>query len=137
MQAAGRYEDYSDFGSDWNGKLAARFELIDGFALRGAVSTGFRAPSLQQQFFSASATNNVNGVLLETVTLPIDNPIAIALGATPLKAETSVSYSAGAVFTLIPRLSLTVDVYQVSLDDRIVVTDNLTASRTNGGVKSL
>lgn len=132
VQAAGRYEDYSDFGSDFNGKLAARFELVRGFAVRGAASTGFRAPSLQQQFFSASATNNVNGVLLETVTLPTDNPIAIALGATPLKAETSVSYSAGAVFTAIPRVTLTVDVYQVSIDDRIVVTDNLTASRTNG-----
>jgi iron complex outermembrane receptor protein len=132
VQGAGRYEDYSDFGSDWNGKLAARFEPVKGFALRGAVSTGFRAPSLQQQFFSASATNNVGGLLLETVTLPIDNPIAIALGATPLKAETSVSYSAGAVFTGIRGLSLTVDAYQVSIDDRIVVTDNLTATRTNG-----
>ena len=132
VQAAGRFEDYSDFGSDWNGKLAGRFELVDGFALRGAVATGFRAPSLQQQFFSASATNNVNGVLLETVTLPIDNPIAIALGATPLDPETSISYSAGAVVTALPRLNVTVDVYQVSIDDRIVVTDNLTATRTNG-----
>jgi iron complex outermembrane receptor protein len=132
LQGAGRYEDYSDFGSDWNGKLAGRFEPVDGFALRGAVSTGFRAPSLQQQFFSASATNNVNGLLLETLTVPIDNPIAIALGATPLKAENSVSYSAGAVFTAIPRVSLTVDAYQVSIDDRIVVTDNLTATRTAG-----
>jgi iron complex outermembrane receptor protein len=132
VQGAGRYEDYSDFGSDWNGKLAARFEPVKGFALRGAVSTGFRAPSLQQQFFSASATNNVNGLLLETVTLPTDNPIAIALGATPLKAETSVSYSAGAVFTGIRGLSLTVDAYQVSIDDRIVVTDNLTGTQING-----
>ena len=132
LQGAGRYEDYSDFGSDWNYKVAGRFEPVKGFAVRGAVSSGFRAPSLQQQFFSASATNNVNGVLLETVTLPIDNPIAIALGATPLKAETSVSYSAGAVLTAIPGLNITVDVYQVSIDDRIVVTDNLTATRTNG-----
>jgi iron complex outermembrane receptor protein len=129
VQVAGRYEDYSDFGSDINGKIAARFEPTDGIALRGAVSTGFRAPSLQQQFFAASATNNVGGVLLETVTLPVDNPIAIALGATPLDAETSISYSAGFVFTTVPRLNVTVDVYQVSIDDRIVVTDNLTANR--------
>ncbi|NJC34750.1 iron complex outermembrane receptor protein [Sphingomonas jejuensis] len=129
VQLAGRYEDYSDFGSDWNGKVAARFEPIQGIAIRGAASTGFRAPSLQQQFFAASATNNVGGILLETVTLPVDNPIAIALGATPLDAETSVSYSAGVVFSAIPRLNVTVDVYQVSIDDRIVVTDNLTANR--------
>lgn len=130
VQVAGRYEDYSDFGSDINGKIAARFEPIDGIALRGAVSTGFRAPSLQQQYFAASATNNVGGVLLETVTLPVDNPIAVALGATPLDAETSISYSAGVVFTAVPRLNVTVDVYQVSIDDRIVVTDNLTANRS-------
>jgi iron complex outermembrane receptor protein len=129
VQVAGRYEDYSDFGSDINGKIAARFEPFDGLAFRGAASTGFRAPSLQQQFFAAQATNNVNGVLLETVTLPVDNPIALALGASPLDAETSLSYSAGLVFTAVPRLSITVDAYQVEIDDRIVVTDNLTANR--------
>lgn len=132
IQAAGRYEDYSDFGSDVNGKLAARFEPFDGIAVRGSVSTGFRAPSLQQQFYAAAATNNVNGILLDTVTLPVANPVAIVLGATALRPETSLSYSAGFVFTAIPRLSLTVDAYQIDIDDRIVVTDNLTASRTNG-----
>ncbi len=134
IQAAGRFEDYSDFGSDWNGKLAARFEPVDGIAVRGAVATGFRAPSLQQQFYAASATNNVNGVLLETVTLPVNNPVAIALGATPLKAETSLSYSAGLVITAIPGLNITADVYQVSIDDRIVVTENLQATRPGPGV---
>lgn len=133
VQLAGRYEDYSDFGSSINGKLAARFEFIDGLAARGAISTGFRAPSLQQQFYAAQATNNVNGVLLDTVTLPVDNPVAIALGATPLDAEESISYSAGLVFNAIPRLNVTVDFYQVDIDDRIVVTENLTASRDATG----
>jgi iron complex outermembrane recepter protein len=134
VQLAGRFEDYSDFGSDWNGKISARFEPFEGVALRGAVATGFRAPSLQQQFYAAAATNNVNGVLLETVTLPVDNPVAIALGAKPLKAETSISYSAGLVLTPLPRVSLTVDVYQVSIDDRIVVTENLSATRDAAGL---
>lgn len=129
VQAAGRFEDYSDFGSDWNGKLAARFEPAEGFAVRGAIATGFRAPSLQQQYYAAAATNNVNGILLETVTLPVSNPVAIALGAKPLIAETSISYSAGMVITAIPRMNLTVDLYQVSIDDRIVVTENLQATR--------
>jgi iron complex outermembrane receptor protein len=133
IQIAGRYEDYSDFGSDFNGKVAGRFEPVEGIAVRGSASTGFRAPSLQQQFFAAQATNNVNGQLLETVTLPVDNPIAIALGATPLAPETSVSYSAGIVFTAVPRLNVTLDVYQVSIDDRIVVTENLSASRDAAG----
>lgn len=129
VQIAGRYEDYSDFGSSFNGKVAGRFEVVDGFALRGAVSTGFRAPSLQQQFYAAQATNNVNGVLLDTVTLPVDNPVALALGAKPLKPEKSVSFSAGVVFTAVPRLNVTIDAYQIDIDDRIVVTENLTATR--------
>ena len=122
-------KDYSDFGSDWNWKLAARFEPVEGLALRASASTGFRAPSLQQQFYAAQATNNVAGVLLDTVTLPVDNPVAIALGATPLEAERSKNYSAGIVVTAVPRLNVTLDVYQVDIDDRIVVTDNLTATR--------
>ncbi len=134
IQLAGRFEDYSDFGSDWNGKISARFEPVEGIALRGAIATGFRAPSLQQQFYAAAATNNVNGVLLETVTLPVDNPVAIALGSKPLKAETSISYSAGLVLTPLPRLNVTVDVYQVEIDDRIVVTENLQATRDAAGL---
>jgi iron complex outermembrane receptor protein len=132
VQAALRYEDYSDFGSDWNWKLAARFEPVDGIALRASASTGFRAPSLQQQFYAAQATNNVAGVLLDTVTLPVNNPVAIALGATPLKPERSKNYSAGLVISAIQRLNVTLDVYQVDIDDRIVVTDNLQATRSAG-----
>jgi len=129
LQGALRYEDYSDFGSDLNWKLAGRFGITPGLALRGSASTGFRAPSLQQQFYAARATNNVAGVLLETVTLPVQNPVAVALGATPLDAERSMSFSAGVVFNAIPRLNVTVDAYRVDIDDRIVVTDNLTATR--------
>ncbi|RNJ64081.1 MAG: TonB-dependent receptor [Porphyrobacter sp. IPPAS B-1204] len=133
VQLAGRFEDYSDFGSTLNGKLATRLELIDGFALRGAVSTGFRAPSLQQQFFAAAATNNIGGVLVDAVTLPVNNPVAVALGATPLQAEKSFSWSAGAVFDKVDGLNITVDFYQIDIDDRIVLTDNLTANRDAAG----
>ena len=129
LAAAVRYEDYSDFGSDLNWKVAGRFEPVDGLALRASASTGFRAPSLHQQFYAAQATNNVAGVLLDTVTLPVDNPVAIALGATPLEPESSFSLSGGLVFTMVPRLNVTVDAYQVDIDDRIVVTDNLQATR--------
>ena len=129
LAAAVRYEDYSDFGSDLNWKLAGRFEPVDGLALRASASTGFRAPSLHQQFYAAQATNNVAGVLLDTVTLPVDNPVAVALGATPLEPESSFSLSGGLVFTMVPRLNVTVDAYQVDIDDRIVVTDNLQATR--------
>ncbi|UUR06755.1 TonB-dependent receptor plug domain-containing protein [Sphingomonas glaciei] len=127
IQGALRYEDYSDFGSDLNWKLAGRFEPVNGIAVRASASTGFRAPSLQQQFFAAASTQNVSGVLLDTVTLPVNNPAAQALGAKELKAEQSQSYSAGLVFSAIPRLNVTIDIYQVKIDDRIVVTENLGA----------
>ncbi|MBA3526152.1 MAG: TonB-dependent receptor [Sphingomonas sp.] len=130
VQGALRYENYSDFGSDLNWKLASRFEPIDGFALRASASTGFRAPSLQQQFYAAQATNNVAGVLLDTVTLPVNNPVALALGSRPLDAERSTSFSGGVVVSAVPRLNVTLDVYRVDIDDRIVVTENLGAFGT-------
>ncbi|HXH52068.1 MAG TPA: TonB-dependent receptor [Sphingomicrobium sp.] len=130
VQLALRYEHYSDFGSDLNWKIASRVEPTDGFALRGSISTGFRAPSLQQQYYAAQATNNVGGVLLETVTLPVNNPVAQALGSSPLEPEQSKNYSAGLVVTAIARLNVTLDAYQVEIDDRIVVTENLGAFGT-------
>ncbi|MBA3511787.1 TonB-dependent receptor [Sphingomonas sp.] len=132
VQAALRYENYSDFGTDLNWKLASRVEPVRGFALRASASTGFRAPSLQQQFYAAQATNNVVGVgLLDTVTLPVDNPAALALGSSPLDAEQSMSFSGGLVVSAVPRLNVTVDAYQVDIDDRILVTENLGAFGTS------
>lgn len=140
LQAALRYESYSDFGSDLNWKLAGRFEPAEGFALRASASTGFRAPSLQQQFFAAASTQNVSGVLLDTVTLPVGSTAAQALGASPLEAEQSQSYSGGLVISAFPRLNVTLDVYQVQIDDRIVVTENLGAFGTaaqNAAVRAI
>ncbi len=74
IQLAGRFEDYSDFGSTLNGKAAARFEPFEGIAIRGAISTGFRAPGLAQQFFSTTSTNNVGGQLIEIGTFPVAVP---------------------------------------------------------------
>ncbi len=125
IQLAGRYEDYSDFGSTINGKAAARFEPIDGIAIRGAISTGFRAPGLAQQFFSTTSTNNVGGQLIEIGTFPVASPIAVALGSEPLEAETSVNISGGVVFTVVPGLNVTVDYYNIDISDRIVLTENL------------
>ncbi len=133
IQVAGRVEDYSDFGSAVNGKVASRWEFVDGVAVRGAVSTGFRAPSLHQQFFAAAATNNIGGVLVDAVTLPTANPVAQALGSSPLKAETSLSWSAGVVFDRVAGLNFTFDYYQIDIDDRIVLTDNLSATRDAAG----
>ena len=126
IQAAGRYEHFSDFGDTVNGKLAARFEPIDGLAFRGSISTGFRAPGMAQQYFSTTSTNNVAGVgLIEIGTFPVGSPIAVALGAEPLKPEKSVNIGGGVVFTMVPGLNVTVDYYNIKINDRITLTENL------------
>lgn len=125
LQLAGRYEHFSDFGDTINGKAAARFEVIDGVALRGSASTGFRAPSLAQRSFAATSTNNVGGVLIEIGTFPVSSPVAIALGAQPLKPEKSVNLGAGVTFTPFNGLSITADYYNIKINDRITLTENL------------
>jgi len=84
-----RGEHYSDFGSTATGKISARYDFVHAFAVRGTVSNGFRAPGLQQEYFTSTATNFINGVPYEIGTFPATAPISQALGATPLKAEKS------------------------------------------------
>lgn len=122
---AGRHEDYSDFGTTDTGKASVRIEPVHGIALRGTASTGFRAPTLQQQHYSSASTINVGGVLLPVSALPVDSTAAIALGATPLKPEKSKNLSAGIVITPTPRLNLTVDAYQIKIKDRILLSETL------------
>jgi iron complex outermembrane receptor protein len=128
ISIAGRYEHYSDFGSTETGKVSVRWEPITNYALRGTISTGFRAPSLQQQHYGSSSTI---GVILPPATvttlypvqlLPPDNPAAAALGAKALEPEKSTSYSAGVVARPIPGMNITVDVYQIKIKNRILQT---------------
>ncbi|MFN3836379.1 MAG: TonB-dependent receptor plug domain-containing protein [Brevundimonas sp.] len=131
---AGRYEDYSDFGDQATGKLSARYDFSSAFALRGAISTGFHAPALQQQYFSYIATNLVTTgsppvtTLIQSGTFRVDDPVSIALGSKPLEAETSTNYSLGAVFRT-GGFELTVDAYQIGIDNRIILSENLGPSR--------
>ena len=85
--AAGRYEHYSDFGDTVNGKLALRYEPIDGVALRGSISNGFRAPSLHQQYFTTTSTNFIAGFPVDISTVAVDSPVALALGRDPARAR--------------------------------------------------
>ncbi|RRN58868.1 TonB-dependent receptor [Pseudoxanthomonas sp. SGNA-20] len=120
-----RYEDYSDFGSETSGKLSARYAFSDAVALRATVASGFRAPALAQQNYQAVTTNINNSVVTETGTFPATGAVAQALGAEPLKAETSLSYSLGLVLQPAERVYLTIDAYQIEVDDRIVLSSNL------------
>lgn len=128
VSVAGRFEDYSDFGSTTNGKLATRLQATDYLAIRGAVSSGFRAPSLQQQFFTSTATNFIDGIPSEVGTFPVESQVATALGSTPLDAEESFNASVGIVLQPTPNLNLTLDFYRIKIKDRIVLTENLPSS---------
>ncbi len=125
---AARYEDYSDFGSETSGKLSARYAFTDAVALRATVASGFRAPSLAQQYYQAVTTSFTGGVAYESGTFPVGSAAAQALGAEPLKAETSLSYSLGLVLQPVDRLYVTIDAYQIDIDDRIVLSSNLAAN---------
>ena len=120
-----RGEDYSDFGSNLSGKVAMRYDFSEAFALRGSLQNGFRAPSPQQQFFTATSTNFINGVPFEITTFPATSAVAAALGARPLEAEESVNVSLGAVFNF-GEATLTIDAYRIDIDNRIVLSENLT-----------
>jgi iron complex outermembrane receptor protein len=124
VSGAVRGESYSDFGETLTGKLAARYDFNDAFALRGSVQNGFRAPSLQQQFFTATSTNFVGGVPFDVTTFRVDNPVAKALGAEDLDAENSINFAVGAVFQA-GAFNLTVDGYRIDVSDRIVLSENL------------
>jgi iron complex outermembrane receptor protein len=135
VSAAVRGEHYSDFGSNLSGKLAARYDFTKTFALRGSVQNGFRAPSLQQQNFTSTSTNFINGVPFEITTFKPTDPVAVALGAKPLKAEKSTNYSIGAVMRLDP-LTVTVDAYSIDVTDRIVLSENLTSAAVRDYITS-
>lgn len=131
INGALRYENYSDFGNTTNYKLASRYKVTDNINLRGAISTGFRAPSLHQIYFNSTATQFVGGVPFEVGTFSNDSPAAKLLGIPQLKQEESQSASIG--FTAkIPaaKLTLTADAYIVKIDDRVVLTDQF--SRPGG-----
>jgi iron complex outermembrane receptor protein len=128
VSAAGRYEDYSDFGTNTTGKIASRLAVAGGFALRGSVATGFRAPHLAQQWFSSTATNFIGGVPFDILTFPVSAPGARALGSTALTPEKSDSISFGGTWNPNENFSLTVDAYQIKIKDRIVLSSNFTGS---------
>jgi iron complex outermembrane recepter protein len=130
VNVAGRVERFSDFGSTADGKVAARLELLDGVAVRGAAGTGFRAPSLAQSYFSATSTNFivVNGVNtpFDIRTFPVGTQEAQILGAQALRAEESLNLSGGISLDVVPGLIITADYYAIDIDDRIVLSGNFT-----------
>lgn len=128
VDVAGRFENYDDFGSTLNGKIAARLAIIDAVALRGAASTGFRAPSLHQVYFNNTSTQFVadpetmTQVPREVLTVRNNSAEADAFGVPALEEETSVNASAGITITPAENFSITADGYFIDIDNRIVLT---------------
>ena len=125
---AARFEHYSDFGNKLTGKLAVRFQPTPRLTLRSAVSTGFRAPSLNQSFYSSAVTNfkadpvTGNPIPFDIGIFPVNSVEARALGARPLRPESSRNLSAGFAVTPADNLTFTSDFYYIRLDDRITIT---------------
>jgi iron complex outermembrane receptor protein len=113
---AGRYEHYSDAGSTRNAKLSTRYEITPKVALRGTASTGFRAPSLAQEYYTSLAVSPTTA----GGQLAVNSDAARKLGATPLRPEKSRSYNLGLVAEPVENLHLTLDAYRIDIRDRIV-----------------
>jgi iron complex outermembrane recepter protein len=126
-----RFEDYSDFGSTINYKFATRYKISDALSIRASASSGFRAPSMQQRFYSKTNTVFVaqggNLVPVESGTFTNDSKPASILGIPTLKQETSQSFTVGLTSQIAKGLEFTIDAYQIDIDDRIVLTNNFSA----------
>jgi iron complex outermembrane receptor protein len=138
LGAAVRGEHYSDFGDTLNGKLSARYDITPWFALRGTASTGFRAPSLQQEYFTSTASvlttvtlptvpPTTQSIIVETGTFPSTSPVGLALGGKPLRPEKARNLSVGAVLRG-GGFDLSVDAYQIKIRDQIALSENLSGA---------
>lgn len=133
LQYALRYEDFSDFGGTTNGKIAARYNVSDDLVIRGAVSTGFHAPTPGQANVSTIITtfDGSTGLQVEEGLVPPDNPQAIAAGGAPLKEEESVNYSFGFTSDAFENTNIAVDFYKIEVDDRIYRSGDIQTAEGN------
>lgn len=129
ISAALRFEDYTDFGNRLIGKVATRTQLTEQTALRGGISTGFRAPSLHQAYYNATGTQFIQTdeelQAFQVGTFSNDDPLAQALDIPALQEETSINYSLGLTGKTTNNFTFSIDAYQVEVDDRIVLSGRL------------
>ncbi|MDN3667105.1 TonB-dependent receptor domain-containing protein [Algibacter miyuki] len=125
LAGALRFEQYSDFGSTFNGKLASRLKVTDNFTLRGSISTGFRAPSLAQLYYNLKFTNIVAGTSVPSLLSANNSTVTKAFGIGQLNEEKAFNASIGFTYKK-GGFTATIDAYSISVDDRIILTDNFT-----------
>ena len=119
---AWRYEYYEDAGSSFAVNGRARYDVSSRIAMRSSIGTGFRAPSLSQTWFNSTSTQFVGDVALEVGTFNVRHPISRALNIPELEPEESVHYAVGLVMRPFSKISLTLDLYQINVEDRIVLS---------------
>jgi iron complex outermembrane recepter protein len=128
VDVAARFEDYESFGSKVIAKIAGRYQLLESLGVRGSLGSGFRAPSAGQLHMTQTQINTQGGVPLNTGLYPATHPVAVFLGARPLRPEESTSYSLGLTFTPMGRLTVTIDAYRIELKDQIFATSLITVT---------
>jgi iron complex outermembrane recepter protein len=117
---AGRYEEYDDFGENFSWKVAGRFEFTTALAVRGTLSTGFRAPTPGQiNTLDVTTTADATGALVLQGTFPSNGPVAAILGAEPLDPEESFNATIGLVYSPSRDFMVTLDLYQIDVDNRV------------------
>ena len=121
---AGRYEAYEGIADTLDGKVSARWQFLEAIALRGSVSSGFRAPTVGQTNYRKTSTSLEGNRLVDNAILPPDHPAAVRKGGKQLEPEKSVNYSVGTVFSL-GDLDVTVDYYRIKVQGRLALTSNL------------
>jgi len=115
-----RYEDHDGFDSTVDWKISGRFQINDALAIRGTINTGFRVPTPGQvNTLNVTTSADAEGNLIPSGTYPVSNPVALALGAVPLQSEESNSFTVGLVWEASDRTNVTLDYYNISIDDRI------------------
>jgi len=140
LNLAGRYEYYDDFGGNLAGKMAIRYKISDRFSLRGSVSNGFRAPTMQHYFYSTTSNGvaRIDGNLV-AVTNGIyrnNSELAKAMGIPALEAEKSINLATGFMITFLNRISLTMDAYWIQIKDRLVHSGSFDR-QSNASIDSL
>ncbi len=121
---AGRYEDHDGFSSTFDWKISGRYAITDNFAMRATINTGFRVPTPGQvNTLNLTTSADTAGNLIPSGFYPVDHPVALALGATPQETEESQSFSIGLVWNAADNVSVTLDYYDITIDDRIGALD--------------
>ncbi|MDZ7669635.1 MAG: TonB-dependent receptor, partial [Gammaproteobacteria bacterium] len=125
-----RFEDFTDFGTTTNGKLAARYSITPTLNVRGSLSSGFRAPTPGQSNVTKVSTITIDGELQQRGQIPPDNPIAQFLGGETLDAETATNLTLGGAWDVTDNLTLTLDYFEINVEDRISQTGSIVIAET-------